>query len=382
MEDSPLNVVVIDNVIYFEYQFKNNMTSSKFIVMVKKCDNNYEICMMDHNFNIYKSDSIENNDIYMWNTNDKIFMRVFKFNYILIDFGDFHLYTQCFFIKNKKNCINKFQTLYKYIINHSCIFEKCKKIAKYNYATESIPLYCIHHKKELMCLKFPMCTEQNCSKRATYSFTNGIKPVFCKMHRKKDMINFYYDNCLECNIIASFGYPKTKKPLYCAKHKKEDMINMRQCKCLEPDCEVTATFNYAGKQVGIFCYLHKDDKMVNIKKNYYYCIEEGCMNYKYYSFMGQPALYCSLHKKENMVNVRHRRCIEENCSTISYYGSPDDGKPLYCASHKKNGMINVVNKLCDFCPKIAYYGFDHRKMVCAEHKQIGMTNNRKRCREN
>ena len=74
-------------------------------------------------------------------------------------------------------------------IIHKCIFDECSIVARYNYKTKYIPIYCDIHKLDNMVNK------------------NGCR-------------------CLLCDKYPSFNYSTETAKLYCADHKLPDMVNL------------------------------------------------------------------------------------------------------------------------------------------------------------
>lgn len=80
----------------------------------------------------------------------------------------------------------------------TCIEEGCKIGPSYNLNSETKPIYCLLHKKELMVnVRSKKCLGDECLKRPSYNFDGEISAIFCSIHKEKGMVDITSKHCIE-----------------------------------------------------------------------------------------------------------------------------------------------------------------------------------------
>lgn len=143
-----------------------------------------------------------------------------------------------------------------------------------------------------------------------------------------------YQICSEpgCSISASFGWAAGKRET-CAKHKRAGMVLLAARICKHQDgCRKFACFGFPGGGA-THCGTHRLDDV-----KHYRCKELGCTSLsRVFDVPGGRGSYCSSSKKPRMVDVINRRCAEPNCESISRSYDVPGGKGLYVVNTKSRG---------------------------------------------
>jgi hypothetical protein len=155
-------------------------------------------------------------------------------------------------------------------------------------------------------------------------------------------------------------------------------MNKRTHHCIQDDCKNIAHYNYPDEEIPNYCEIHKTIEMcLFYKRKCHFLDNEYTQCNTEASFGINKPIYCSKHKKEEMIDVKHKICIEENCSKRASFNYENEESGLYCSSHKKDNMIDFSHRRCkeDNCNKLATYNYDDKKTAdyCSTHKKENMT---------
>ena len=243
----------------------------------------------------------------------------------------------------------------------------CTKRAYYNFAGETIPMYCgnANHKLPgMQNIKKVLC--ENCTLEAYFGF-KGEKARFCKGHSDNGMVNVKSKQCEfeNCETQPYFNVPGGKGR-FCVDHAEDGMIDVRNKLCIETDCEERARYRYPGMPM-LYCQKHALNGMRDPTAKL--CMEPECEIHAIFGNPGEKAIYCNNHKEPQMVDVHNRQCRTEGCTSKPSYDVPG-GKGVCCAKCAKMApefMVNVFNKQCKLCPTLvsnkAYKGYCYRCFI-------------------
>ncbi len=121
---------------------------------------------------------------------------------------------------------------------------------------------------------------------------------------------------------------------------------MAKSKC--PVCNKRATFAFDVSDRQLYCKTHALDGMVDIKHRR--CIDPNCSKQPGYNNSGEStAIYCKTHALDGMVDVVSKRCIDPNCSKQPVYNNSGESTAIYCKTHALDGMVDILSKRCSTC---------------------------------
>lgn len=262
--------------------------------------------------------------------------------------------------------------------------DECKKVARYNIKSNSVPIFCSEHKlSDMVNVTKKVCEFDNCSVSAIFGLKSG-KGQYCKSHKTANMIDVTHSVCKfeDCSVRPSYG-EKGGPAQYCASHKKDGMINVVSNTCQFEGCTILNPVFGTEIGKGVFCVKHKTPDMYDIKHKS--CEFEGCKIQAAYGIKSGNIQFCSKHKSNDMVDLKNSYCEFIGCAVINpIFNMLGNEKGRFCLSHKTSEMVDVKHKLCEYdsCKTRPHFNYKDAKRgrFCRTHKLDGMIDvNHKYC---